>query len=899
MSALINIHNYECQVMMMKRKGLSVAVSVALAVGSLVGMQGANAHDYINKEFNGLPLTANEGDNVSGNKFLNSAATFQSVINVNNNIFSNSPGYGDDNQAIFTASTSLNNKFNYQVSNNSDNVIFEAGSSSTNDEFSGKTQVTVANSSMNHDAFHDTSILQVHSGQVSNSLFDGSSTADFDGEFGKALSQKNTFQGNATQILSDKSESTADTFRDNASQILNGASIATGDLFENNATQILHDSTSTLGGQFGDNTRQVMDSDKALSVEAQFYGHSQQTMTAGESNGATFYDSTVQNVNGTSKSSDAVFNYASKQIISDSGSSVGSIFNGQSVQEIATAGMNTLGADSSNDVFNDQSQLQLTSGLSSHPTFNNDSSFIVQGGKIDNATLNGNAKGLLSGDGAATGTTTVNDHSTLAVVARPVFDPTSHQADNVVLNGGTLGVLASAGNNPNPVATVGNLTVNGGTVQFGDTSPDANGHFASLAVDMMNGSGGTLKFNGSLASAKSNQLVARQIEAGHYGVSINDATDSKALTLQTLVEASHLDVIRTTGGPGSNKATYDLVDINGKKIDTIDLGIHLGKIDKDDNGTVKIHPITNQTTRSTDALLGALSSGLFISDGEMQSVRSRRGELQNGAEDTGGVWGRYLNDNTHVHAAGTAAYRLEQNGIELGGDKIINVGDDRLALGVFGSYSKNKLKQDRGNSSNVDSWGAGVYATWFGAQGYYVDSVLKYNRFSTTVRSQTETGLGVNGDFDQNGLGASLETGYRFNLPASVFIEPYVRADWFSADGKTVTLSNGLEAKADRLQSIRGEAGVSAGKSFDLNGGMTLSPYVTVAVEHEFDKSNEVRMNDAYNFNNDFSGTTGRYGLGVTSQLTRNASVYLEANYRKGEHVESPVMGNAGFRVSF
>ncbi|SMG62100.1 autotransporter outer membrane beta-barrel domain-containing protein, partial [Cedecea sp. NFIX57] len=308
---------------------------------------------------------------------------------------------------------------------------------------------------------------------------------------------------------------------------------------------------------------------------------------------------------------------------------------------------------------------------------------------------------------------------------------------------------------------------------------------------------------------------------------------------------------------------------------------------------------TDKTTRSTDALLGALSSGLFISDGEMQSVRSRRGDLQNGSQDEGGVWGRYLNNNTHVHAAGTAAYRLEQNGMELGGDKILNVGNDRLALGLFGNYSKNNLKQDRGNSSSVDSWGTGVYATWFGAQGYYVDGVVKYNHFSTNVRSQTETGRSVTGNFDQNGLGASLETGYRFTLPAAMFVEPYVRASYFTADGKDVKLSNGLEAKADRLQSIRGEAGVSAGKRFDLNGGVTVSPYVTVAVEQEFDKDNNVRMNDAYNFNNDFSGTTGRYGLGVTSQLTHNASVYLEANYRKGEHVESPVTGNAGFRVSF
>ena len=651
-----------------------------------------------------------------------------------------------------------------------------------------------------------------------------------------ATSTGSVFSASSIQNASGNTSSRQDTFQDHSEQVLNGSAQAKNDTFSGHASQQLNGKTMASNNTFSENSSQNLNSPHSHSENESFYEQSAQNIKAGASTGAAFYNNAV---------------------------------------------------------------LQMSGGSSTGAIFNNSSRFNVQSGAINNATLNDNATGLLGGEGVATGTTLINDHASLTIVARPTFDPVSRQAERVMLNGGTLDVSAPAGNNPNPVAaTVRDLAVNGGIVQFTDTHPDANGHFIGLNVDTLSGSGGTLAFNASLADAKSNVLTARTIGPGHYHLRINDASDSKALTLKTLEEGSKLNVIHATT-QGGDQATYDLVDINGKKIDSIDLGLHLGDLGKDDKGNVIIRTITNKTTRSTDALLGALSSGLFISDGEMQSVRSRRGELQNGAEDSGGVWGRYLNGNTHVHAAGTAAYRLEQNGMELGGDKIINVGDDRLALGVFGSYSKNKLKQDRGNSSNVDSWGAGVYATWFGSQGYYVDSVLKYNRFSTTVRSQTETGLGVNGDFDQNGLGASLETGYRFNLPASVFIEPYVRADWFSADGKTVTLSNGLEAKADRLQSIRGEAGVSAGKSFDLNGGMTLSPYVTVAVEHEFDKSNEVRMNDAYNFNNDFSGTTGRYGLGVTSQLTRNASVYLEANYRKGEHVESPVMGNAGFRVSF
>ncbi len=305
----------------------------------------------------------------------------------------------------------------------------------------------------------------------------------------------------------------------------------------------------------------------------------------------------------------------------------------------------------------------------------------------------------------------------------------------------------------------------------------------------------------------------------------------------------------------------------------------------------------SETTRSTDALLGALSAGQFIADSEMQSVRSRRGDIQKAS--AGGIWGRYLTGDSHVSAAGSAGYRLRQNGVELGGDKMVELGSDRLALGLFGSYSTNDLKQDRGNTSGVESWGGGIYSSWLGAQGYYVDGMLEYNHFSTSVRSHTETGLGVKGQFEQKGVGAALETGYRFNLPAEVYIEPYLRAAYFTADGRDVKLSNGLEAKADRMQSMRGETGVSVGKRIDLGESMSVSPYVTAAVEHEFIKHNDVLMGGTEHFNNDFSGTTGRYGAGIAAQLTSNTSVYSEVSYRKGNHVESPLMADAGVRIDF
>jgi len=156
----------------------------------------------------------------------------------------------------------------------------------------------------------------------------------------------------------------------------------------------------------------------------------------------------------------------------------------------------------------------------------------------------------------------------------------------------------------------------------------------------------------------------------------------------------------------------------------------------------------------------------------------------------------------------------------------------------------------------------------------------------------------VKGSYSQNGIGASLEAGYKYALGYGLNLDPYVRTTYFAAKGKDITLSNGLKADIGTQQSAKGELGVSVGKTFQLDH-VALSPYVTVAVEHEFLKDNKVTFNDRYTYKNDQSGTLGKYGAGLTAQLAKNTQAYAEVDYRKGNKVESPIMANIGIRVNF
>lgn len=159
-------------------------------------------------------------------------------------------------------------------------------------------------------------------------------------------------------------------------------------------------------------------------------------------------------------------------------------------------------------------------------------------------------------------------------------------------------------------------------------------------------------------------------------------------------------------------------------------------------------------------------------------------------------------------------------------------------------------------------------------------------------------GTQTKGDYSQNGFGGSLETGMTLTPLADFWIQPYLRATAFRAEGETVQLDNGMKANISDTKSFQGEAGTSAGLNLDI-ANVPVKPYLKVAVVREFEDNNNVRINDTYDFRNDISGITGKYGAGVSADLSQNASVWVEANYQKGDNIESPVTANAGFRINF
>ncbi|MDM2934971.1 autotransporter outer membrane beta-barrel domain-containing protein [Citrobacter sp. Cu233] len=456
-------------------------------------------------------------------------------------------------------------------------------------------------------------------------------------------------------------------------------------------------------------------------------------------------------------------------------------------------------------------------------------------------------------------------------------------------------------------STVGALTLDNGSVDFRPpTTTRLTPAFqaVSLALGSLSGSG-TFRMNTDIAAHTGDMLKVTGNASGNF------VLDIKNTGLEPVSAGAPLQVVQTGGGDAA-------FTLKGGKVDAGTWEYTLSKENTDwylqadtpppvtppadpdagkpDAGTSS-SPV-RRTTKSADAVLGMATAPAYVFNSELDNLRFRHGDVMQNTRAPGGVWGRYTGSDKRISGGASSGYTLTQNGFETGADKVFDLGESRLAAGTFFSYSDNSIKHARGGKSTVDSTGGGLYATWFDNDGYYVDGVIKFNRFSNELRTWMSDGSAVKGDYSQNGFGGSLEAGRTFSLNENAWAQPYVRTTAFRADAKDISLNNGMKASIGATKSLQTEAGVKLGMTLDV-AGKEVKPYLSAAVSHEFSDNNKVRINDTYDFRNDISGTTGKYGLGVSAQLTPNAGVWAEARYENGKQTESPVTGSVGFRFNF
>ncbi|MCV8906821.1 autotransporter outer membrane beta-barrel domain-containing protein, partial [Escherichia coli] len=445
-------------------------------------------------------------------------------------------------------------------------------------------------------------------------------------------------------------------------------------------------------------------------------------------------------------------------------------------------------------------------------------------------------------------------------------------------------------------STINSLDMSNGTVDFHSIqSPQFKTKLEGVTLNIGQLSGnGTFLMNTDIASYTGDKLNITGNANGNFVLNIKNTGQ------EPVSPGNPLPVVYTGGGDA-------VFTVNGGKVDA---GVWEYYLSKDNtNWYLKSdttqpgnpepgipNPPVRHTTKSTDAVLNMASAPTYIFNSELQGLRFRNSEKSENSRTSGGVWGHYIGSDKHISSKG-AGYSLTQYGIVTGGDKRFDLSDGVLSLGAFVSFSDNNIRHNRGGKSSIDSKSVGLYMT-YDTHGYYIDGVLKFNRFKNELRTHMSDGTMVSGDYHQNGFGGSLEVGKYFSLNENTWLLPYARTTALAVNDDNISLSNGMKAEINTTHSFQGEVGVNLGMDLDV-GKTKIRPYLTAGVSHEFSNHNKVKINKAYDFTNDISGTTGKYGLGMDVQLTSNASIWGEANYLKGNNVESPVTGTVGFKINF
>ena len=518
-----------------------------------------------------------------------------------------------------------------------------------------------------------------------------------------------------------------------------------------------------------------------------------------------------------------------------------------------------------------------------------DGSAIVVGGSLTSAKANivvgpgsslvGSNGRLLDVVGNSSATMTVDNSQLVGDVRVEEGSSASLTLDNhASLTGRLENVEALAINNQarwNMVedSQVGNLSMNGGSVRFGEAD-----QYQRLTLGSLSGNG-TFIMDADFSTGETDFLDVTGNATGEHSVLVGSSGAEPDA-------ANDLHLIHTGGGDAQFSLLNGSVDLGAFSYELVQRG--------DDwflDGTRKISP-------GTASVLALFNTAPTVWYGELTTLRGRMGELRLD-ERKSGAWMRAYGNKYNVSEGAGSAYQQTQHGFSLGADAPLPIGDGQWLVGVMAGHSKSDLNIARGASAEVKSYYLGGYATWLDAQsGYYFDGVVKVNRFDNTSDVTMSDGKRAKGDYDNLGVGASVEFGRHIGLGNGYFIEPYTQWSAVNIQGKDYHLDNGLRAEGEDTRSLLGKAGATLGRNFDLGEGRYVQPYVRLAYAHEFVGDNDVKVN-GHRFDNDLSGSRGELGTGIAVSLNDRLQLHADFDYSNGEHIEQPWGANVGVHYSW
>lgn len=298
----------------------------------------------------------------------------------------------------------------------------------------------------------------------------------------------------------------------------------------------------------------------------------------------------------------------------------------------------------------------------------------------------------------------------------------------------------------------------------------------------------------------------------------------------------------------------------------------------------------------------AMASTALLWRAENNDLMKRMGDLRL-SEDESGIWAKYYGGKYSMDAQNTDL-NLKYNAYQVGYDKEVGNG---WKAGVALSYNDGNSSYGNGRA-DIKGTSLGLYGTWQGDSGQYLDLIAKYTRLENEFDVRNAYGHKLNGDYKTWGASLSAEYGKRFEGKNGLYVDPSLEltigriaakdyaatSDYLNAWGK----NKNMDVAQDAFTSCIARLGVRVGQTTD-----NASYFVKLAVAHEFSGDFDTTfraVNEPEGKTSiDFGDTWYEAQIGGTAKLSKNSLIYADFERSFGGDVEEKWRVDAGLRFTF
>ena len=291
-------------------------------------------------------------------------------------------------------------------------------------------------------------------------------------------------------------------------------------------------------------------------------------------------------------------------------------------------------------------------------------------------------------------------------------------------------------------------------------------------------------------------------------------------------------------------------------------------------------------TSTTDL---ALMNGL-VWRSQLTNLSDRMGTLRT-MPQAAGAWARY--NNGRLDGRGL---EYDYSTIEVGFDAPVS---SNFLVGVSFDYTIGDTDLNAGSADN-DVYTVGLYGTYYGDNGGFVDLMAKIGRIDNEYTVSNTAGL-EKGDYMMTGAIVGIEAGHRFDLAHNLFVEPQVQLSysWLRA---TDYATNIRSVDFETIESLVARVGVMGGMKFAENRG---AAYLKASYNHDFLGNVDAAMyavngsGNSAKISDELDDNWAEVSLGVSYSVTDTLNTFLDVGTGFGGDIDQKWRINFGARYAF